>query len=108
MPEPSNPQRPTTGRSERRVMTPMGLALALSLLGDATLYTVLPTHTAQAGIALASVGIILSVNRAVRLLINTPVGLAYDRWPRRWIFVPAATIGVLSTALYALSPGSWP
>ncbi|MEZ4767709.1 MAG: MFS transporter [Caldilineales bacterium] len=89
------------------VMTPVGLALALSLLGDATLYTVLPTHTAQAGIALASVGIILSVNRAVRLLLNTPVGLAYDRWPRRRIFVPAAAVGVLSTVLCALSPGFW-
>ncbi len=108
MPNETPPASLSFRRPEWRVMTPMGLALALSLLGDATLYTVLPTHTAQAGIALASVGIILSVNRAVRLLINTPVGLAYDRWPRRWIFVPAAAVGVLSTALYALSPGFWP
>ena len=107
MPNELQPVSFSSRRPEWRVMTPMGLALALSLLGDATLYTVLPTHTAQAGIALVNVGIILSVNRAVRLLINTPVGLAYDRWPRRWIFVPAAAVGVLSTALYALSPGFW-
>lgn len=91
-----------------RVITPMGLALALSLLGDATLYTVLPTHTAEAGIALGGVGVILGVNRAVRLLLNTPAGMLYDRLPRRWIYLPASAIGVLSTIIYALSGSFWP
>ncbi len=45
-------------------------------MGDATLYIVLPTHTAEAGIPLASVGILLGVNRAVRLLTNGPAGVA--------------------------------
>ncbi len=90
-----------------RVINPMGLAVALALLGDATLYTVLPTHTADAGIALGSVGVILGVNRAVRLLLNAPAGLAYDRWPRRRLFLPAAAIGVLSTLIYALSGSFW-
>ena len=77
-------------------------------MGDATLYTVLPTHTAEAGIALSSVGIILGVNRAVRLFLNGPAGLAYDRWPRRRLFVPALFIGSLSTAVYAATRGFWP
>jgi MFS family permease len=77
-------------------------------MGDGTLYTVLPTHTAEAGITLASVGIILSVNRAVRLFLNGPAGLAYDRWPRRRLFVPALFIGALSTAVYAATRGFWP
>ena len=42
------------------VLLPLGLGTALSLMGDATLYTVLPTHTAEAGIALSGVGIILA------------------------------------------------
>ncbi len=87
---------------------PLGLGTALSLMGDATLYIVLPTHTAEAGISLASVGIILGVNRAVRLLLNGPAGLAYDRWPRRRLFVPSLFIGALSTALYAVTRGFWP
>jgi MFS family permease len=92
----------------RSVLFPLGLGTALSLMGDATLYTVLPTHTAQAGITLSSVGIILGVNRAVRLLLNGPAGLAYDRWPRRRLFVPALFIGALSTAVYAATRGFWP
>ncbi len=77
-------------------------------MGDATLYTVLPTHTAAAGVALAGVGILLGANRAVRLLLNGPTGLAYDRLPRRWLFIPALFIGALSTAIYAATRGFWP
>ncbi len=77
-------------------------------MGDATLYTVLPTHTKAAGIALSSVGIMLGVNRAVRLLFNGAAGLAYDRWPRRWLFIPALFIGAFSTAVYAATYGFWP
>ena len=91
-----------------RVIVPLGLGTALSLMGDATLYVVLPTHTAEVGIPLASVGILLGVNRAVRLLTNGPVGLAYDRWPRRRLFVPSLFVGALSTALYATTRGFWP
>jgi MFS family permease len=77
-------------------------------MGDATLYTVLPTHPADAGIALSSVGVILGINRAVRIVFNGPAGLAYDRWPRRYLFVPSLFIGALSTAIYAATKGFWP
>jgi len=91
-----------------RVLLPLGLGTALSLMGDATLYTVLPTHAAEAGIGLGAVGIMLGVNRAVRLFLNGPMGLAYDRLPRRYLLVPAFFVGVLSTAIYALTRGFWP
>jgi MFS family permease len=67
------------------------------------MYTVLPTHTEIAGVTLASVGILLSANRFIRLFLNGPIGILTDRWPRRWIFVPAVFLGALSTAIYALS-----
>jgi MFS family permease len=82
------------------------LGTALSLIGDSTLYAVLPTHTNQAGIALASVGIILSANRLIRLVFNSLAGSAYDRLPRRGLFVLALFIGSLSTALYSVR-GFW-
>ena len=69
-----------------RVLWPLGLGTALSLLGDATLYTVLPIHAADAGVTLTAVGILLGANRAIRLFLNGPAGLAYDRWPRRRLF----------------------
>lgn len=91
-----------------RVLLPLGLGTALSLMGDATLYTVLPTHTAAAGITLSGVGIILSANRIIRLFLNGPTGVAYDRSPRRGLFITALFIGVLSTIIYAATSGFWP
>ena len=102
------PDKHMTQPNSARVLFPLGLGTALSLMGDATMYTVLPTHTADAGITLAAVGVMLGVNRAVRLFLNGPAGLAYDRWPRRRLFIPALFIGALSTALYALVRGFWP
>ena len=91
-----------------QVLFPLGLGTALSLMGDATLYTVLPTHTQSVGITLTQVGIMLGINRAIRLFSNGPAGLAYDRYQRRWLFVPALFLGALSTAIYALARGFWP
>ncbi|MBN1954089.1 MAG: MFS transporter [Anaerolineae bacterium] len=99
--------KPTTLRPAR-VLFPLGLSTAFSLIGDSTLYAVLPTHAEVAGIALAAVGIVLSVNRIARLVLNGPMGLAYDRWPRRCLYVPALLVGALSTALYAVTGGLWP
>lgn len=77
-------------------------------MGDTALYAVLPSHTAQAGITLASVGVLLSANRWIRLLTNGALGWAYDRLPRRRLFVPALFLGALSTSLYAFTDGFWP
>ncbi|MDY7039317.1 MAG: MFS transporter [Chloroflexota bacterium] len=95
-------------RDPWRVLLPLGAATALSLLGDAALYSVLPSHTAAAGVALGSVGLILGANRLVRIFINSPVGALYDRAGRRWPFVIAMGLGVISTATYALLRGFWP
>jgi MFS family permease len=91
-----------------RVLLPLGIGTCLSLLGDSSLYTVLPTHTAAAGVSVASVGILLSANRFIRLVLNGPAGMAYDRWARRPLFVSALFIGACSTAIYGLTQGFWP
>jgi MFS family permease len=51
------------------------------------------------------VGILLGINRAVRIILNGPVGWVYDRLPRRILFVSALFAGALSTALYAVDGG---
>lgn len=106
---PQNKQiSPSSTIDPGRVLLPLGLGTALSLMGDATLYTVLPTHAAEAGISLAAVGIILSANRFIRLFLNGPAGYAYDHSMRRRLFIPALFIGALSTAIYAAFRGFWP
>ncbi|MCP5097610.1 MAG: MFS transporter, partial [Chloroflexi bacterium] len=91
-----------------RVLAVIGLGTALSLIGDASMYTVLPTHTAEAGIALAAVGVMLSANRWIRLVANGAVGWLSERWSRRWLFVPALFLGAISTAVYGWTVGYWP
>jgi MFS family permease len=91
-----------------RVLLPIALGTGLSLIGDTSLYAVLPTHALEAGVTFASVGLLLSANRFIRLFLNGPVGLLYDRLPRRNLFVASLFIGALSTAIYALTLGFWP
>lgn len=93
--------------SPGRFLLPLGIGTALSLMGDATLYVVLPTHTDQAGIVLASVGILLGANRLIRLVLNGLSGVAFDRGRRRGLFLVALLVGVLSTAIYAATRGFW-
>ena len=85
----------------------VGLGVAISLLGDLTLYVVLPTHTKEAGIVLANVGLMLSANRLIRILINGPLGVLIERIPRRRIAVPSLFFGAISSLLYTV-PGFWP
>jgi MFS family permease len=91
-----------------RILLPVAIGTCLSLVGDSSLYAVLPTHTEDAGVSVASVGILLSANRFIRLILNGPVGIAYDRYPRRPLFLTALFIGALSTAIYGLTQGFWP
>lgn len=87
------------------ILWPISIATGLSLLGDTTLYTVLPTHTTETGITLAMVGILLSANRWIRLPLNGPAGLMLEKLPRKPIFVLAMFLGTISTGLYALDNG---
>lgn len=90
-----------------RKITVVSLAIAISLLGDATLYTVLPAYAEQLGIQLALVGVLLSVNRFVRLLSNSWAGHLHDRFHSFWPFVIALIAGATTTAMYGLLWGFW-
>ena len=99
-----------TNNNSRFILNLLGIGTAISLLGDATLYTVLPhpKTAAQLGITLSMVGLLLGANRAIRLVLNGPVGHLYDRMPRRGLLVGAMFIGACSSIFYAIGHGFWP
>jgi len=94
--------------SPQRVLLPLGLAVCLSLFGDLTLYVVLVTQREVVGLSLAAVGVMLGVNRLIRIPANPLAGSLLDRWGRRQLFVLGMLLGVLSTASYALVHSFWP
>ncbi|HEX9676822.1 MAG TPA: MFS transporter [Anaerolineales bacterium] len=93
--------------SPQRTIDLIGMGIVLSLLGDATLYTVLPDPgiAAAAGISLSVVGLVLGLNRLVRLVFNPAAGVLYDRLPRRPLLLSALALGAVSTAGYAIASG---
>jgi len=98
-----------TKKSSGFILNLLGIGTAISLLGDATLYTVLPHPDifTQLGITLSMVGLLLGANRAIRLVLNGPVGILYDRMPRRGLLVAALSIGAGSSIFYAIGNGFW-
>jgi MFS family permease len=99
-----------TKKSSRFILNLLGIGTAISLLGDATLYIVLPYPdiSTQLGITLSMVGLLLGANRATRLVVNGPVGLLYDRMPRRGLLIAALFLGAGSSIFYAVGYGFWP
>jgi MFS family permease len=91
-----------------RVLVPLGLAVCLSLYGDLTLYAVLATQVDKVGLTLGSLGIMLSINRLIRLPGNPLAGVVIDRWGRRRPFLLGLSLGVLTTAAYSMVRGFWP
>ena len=81
--------------------------MALAVAGDMMLYVVLPAHTADAGVGIASLGILLSANRIVRLGANTVAGAIFVRLPPRGPYLVGMTLAVTSTLGYAVSYDFW-
>jgi len=91
-------------RRQLRLFLPLGIGVSLSLLGDQTLYAVLPTQADAIGIGLGAVGVLLSANRVVRIPGNPIAGLLYDRFGRRYLFLLGLLLGALSTAALGFRP----
>lgn len=95
-------------RQQLRLLLPLGTAMALSLTGDSTMYAVLANQIDVVGISLAVVGVLLGVNRMIRIPGNLAAGALYDRSRRRPLFLIGLTLGILSTLSYGLVRGFWP
>lgn len=81
------------------------IAMALALTGDALLYAILPLEAATFGVGLTGAGVLLSVNRFVRLAFFGWFASAVRRWGLRRMTVVASVIASLSTLTVAFSSG---
>ncbi|MCX6028701.1 MAG: MFS transporter [Chloroflexi bacterium] len=91
--------------SPTRLVLASGLVIALCIVGDSYLYSILPLEAANLGIALPLVGILLSANRLVRLISNTWASGLFERWGPKRPFAAATVLALLTTAVYALGRG---
>lgn len=99
---------------ERDVMKPngerpviiVGLISAIALIGDAMLYVVLPIYWQEAGLsALWQVGVLLSVNRLVRLPLNPVIGWLYHKMSLRTGLIAAVILAAVTTIGYGIWKG---
>lgn len=94
--------RQTTPDSTPAVVA-VALITAVCLTGDSMLYIVLPTHWKAVGLdSLWEVGILLSVNRLVRLPLTPLIGWAYSRIGLRTGVMTAVVLTVLLTLGYGV------
>lgn len=83
-----------------RFVAGVGSVVALCILGDSLMYSILPLAAPELGIALPLVGVLLSANRLIRLLSNSWAGALFERWGPRRPFTAATVLSLLTTSLY--------
>ncbi|WP_440115842.1 MFS transporter [Paenibacillus sp. QZ-Y1] len=87
-----------------------GIAIltGVAVLGDAMLFVVLPIYWREFGLsALWQIGLLLSINRLIRLPVNPLVGLFYKHFQLRTGVLLALGIAVVTTASYGLLQEFW-
>ena len=67
-----------------------GLVIAIGMFGDTLLYAVLPLYHDQFGLSLAMVGVLLSLNRWIRLFANSAVAHLGERIGPHALMIAAA------------------
>ncbi|GGE30107.1 MFS transporter [Pullulanibacillus camelliae] len=89
-----------------RSIQAVALITALSLTGDSMLYIALPVYWREAGLdSLWQVGLLLSINRFVRLPLNPIVGWCYQKISLRMGLSFAIILGFVTTCGYGLIKG---
>ncbi len=91
-----------------KMVNRIGLVVCLSLVGDLSLFAVLPTHYMDVGITLLNLGLVLSIHRLIRIPGNPLAGFLVDRWGRRKPFLLGTIFAFISTASYGLVRGLMP
>jgi MFS family permease len=83
----------------------VGSCVGLAIMGDSLMYTILPLAAPSLGIPLPLIGVLLSVNRLVRLLSNAGASRVFERLGPRLPFIGSVAIGAIATLLYGIAAG---
>ena len=79
--------------------------MAFAGIGDAILYPILPVYGKELGFSIFFVGVLLSINRFVRILANTPIANIVNRIGMRKMLLVTSVTATLTTLTYGLALG---
>lgn len=79
-------------RDHRRVFATAGLATVAIQVLRASREAVIPLWGDNAGLDAARVGVIFGLSSAIDMTVFYPVGIAMDRWGRKWTAIPCLLI----------------
>ena len=95
--------RIVSGKRSKNIVT-IALVTACCLLGDSMLYIALPIYWREAGLdGLWQVGILLAVNRFVRLPLNPIVGKIYGKISLKAGLMFAVFLSIITTVGYGFA-----
>ena len=91
---------------EKSIIIVTALTTSICLMGNSMLYIVLPVYGEEVGItSLWQVGLLLSINRFVRLPLNPLVSWLYKKIPIRAGLLAAVLLAAISTTGYGICYG---
>lgn len=83
------------------------LVLALAGLGDALIYPALPLFAPQLGVPLIWIGVLLSINKLIRLVGNHTLAITISQLGYKRVAMLGVIFAAASTFIYGLAPPIW-
>lgn len=91
-------------KQPRSAVIIVAIVTALALIGDSMLYIALPVFWEEAGLdSIWQVGVILSINRFIRLPLHPIIGWLYQKIPIKTGLVIAVILGAITTCGYGIA-----
>lgn len=92
--------------ASKKPVIAISLVTAICLIGDSMLYIALPIYYKEVGLeSLWEVGLILSLNRLIRIPLNPVVGWLYRRLPLKTGLLIAVFLSIITTIGYGTAHG---
>ena len=88
-----------------KIAIPLWLGSGLSIMGDSAIYAVLPLYVGVVGISLSNAGILMGINRIVRLFSNSVCGYLFDFGNQKKLFVASLFLGSSFSIIFGLFSG---